>query len=153
MFELGGFVKVFFSCLFYEEIQLFFDFRDLNLTRSRLYRLLFYVPLQFAFIYFFGLEKFLIVLLGMRIVGFTAWFVFSWVIHQPIIYKFGFSKTAPKLFKWSFLFLHGRRVTEGCFHHTTHHAWPSIPRNQLHKFDSVILQHSDMAPDMRPIGH
>lgn len=151
VFELRGFTKVILSCLFYEEIQLYLDVRDSNFKKSRFYRFLLYFPLQLAYIYYFGWGKFLIVMIAMRIVGSTAWFVFSWVIHQPIIYKFGFSKKVPKLFKWLFALLHGRRVTEGCLHHTTHHAWPSIPYNQLYKFDSVILQNPDLAPDMKPI--
>jgi hypothetical protein len=114
---------------------------------------LLYFPLQVAFIFFFGWAKFLIVLLAMRIVGFTAWFVFSWVIHQSFIYKFGFAKQVPKLFKWVFAIIHGRRVTEGCWHHATHHAWPGIPYNQLDKFDSVAIQNSDIVPEMKPIGY
>ncbi len=153
VFEHGGVIRVFFSCLFYEEIQLFLDFRDGNLSKSRLYRFLLYFPLQIAFIVFFGWAKFLIVLLAMRIVGFTAWFVFSWVIHQSFIYKFGFAKQVPKLFKWVFAIIHGRRVTEGCWHHATHHAWPGIPYNQLDKFDSIVIQNPDLAPEMKPIGY
>ena len=148
VFEHGGFIRVLFSCLFYEETQLFLDIRDGNLTKSRLYRFLIYVPLQAVFIVFFGWSKFLLVLLAMRIVGFTAWFVFSWVIHQSYIYNLGFSNKVPKLFKWLFALLHGRRVTEGCLHHAAHHAWPGIPYNQLYKFDSAVIRNPDSSPEM-----
>lgn len=152
VFENGGLMRVLFSCLFYEELQLYLDIRDNNLTKSRLYRFLIYVPLQAVFILLFGWTKFFIVFLAMRIVGFTAWFVFSWVIHQPLIYKFGFSNKLPQWFKWAFAVLHGRRVTEGCLHHATHHAWPSIPYDQLHKFDSAAIRNPNSAPEMKPTG-
>ena len=64
------------SCLFYEEVQLYLDIRNKNLNRSRLTRLLVYLPLQVAFILFFGWQKYLFVFLGMRIVGFSGWIVF-----------------------------------------------------------------------------
>jgi fatty acid desaturase len=152
VFELGGIVRVLFSCLFYEEVQLVLDIRNKNLTRSRLYRFLFYVPLLIAYIAIFGWVKFAIVLLGIRIVGFTAWFVFSWVIHQPFVYTFGFSDKMPAWFKVVFTVLHGRRVAQGCLHHATHHAWPTVPYNQLHDFDSAVVRNPKSAPDMRPIG-
>ncbi|MCB0649702.1 MAG: fatty acid desaturase [Saprospiraceae bacterium] len=152
VYELGGIVRVFFSCLFYEEIQFYFDLRDKQVTRSRLYRFLIYMPILAIYIFTFGWAKFGVIFLAMRIVGFTAWFVFSWAIHQPLIYKFGFSKQVPTWFKWMFAIMHGRRVTEGCIHHATHHAWPSIPFNQLHKFDVKAYQNPDVAPEMNPIG-
>lgn len=143
VYELGGLFRVFLSCLFYEEVQLFLDIRNNELTKSRLYRLLIYIPLQVTFISIFGLDKFLVVFIAMRFVGFSAWFVFSWIIHQPQIYKFGFSKQVPKLLKWTFAILHGKRVTEGCIYHATHHVWPSIPYNQLNKFDTAELANSN----------
>jgi len=139
VYESGGLFRVIFSCLFYEEIQLFFDIRNGSLSRSRLYRFMIYTPLLIAFILSFGWAKFLIVVLAMRFVGFSAWFVFSWVIHQPWVYHFGFSKKVPALFKWTFALLHGMRVTEGCLHHATHHIWPSVPYNQLHQFDGEMV--------------
>ena len=143
VFELGGFFRVFFSCFFYEEVQLFLDIQNNNLTKSRLYRFLMYVPLQIAFIFAFGWDKFLVVFFAMCLVGFSAWFVFSWLIHQPAIYKFGFAKQVPKFFKQMFALIHGQRVTEGCIHHATHHAWPGIPYNQLNKFDSIAVQNTN----------
>lgn len=151
-FELGGFFRVFFSCVFYEEIQLYFDIRERNLTRSRLYRFLIYTPLQIAFIYTFGLNTYLIVVLAMKITGFSVWFLFSWGLHQPVIYNFGFSKQVPKLVNWITTIIFGRRISAGITHHGTHHAWPSIPYNQLDKFDSATLRNPQHAPEMRPIG-
>ncbi len=152
VFELGGLLRVFLSCLFYEEVQLLIDIRNRNLTLGRLYRFLIYVPLQVAYILYFGWWKFLVIFLGMRITGFAAWFVFSWGIHQSFVYRFGFSRQVPRWFKWGFALLHGRRVTEGCIHHATHHAWPAIPYNQLHRFDRVARQQQEAAPVMIPSG-
>lgn len=147
VFELGGFFRVVLSCLFYEELQLFLDIRNGNLTKSRFFRFIIYVPLQIAFIVVFGWDKFLIVVIAMRLVGFSSWLVFSWVIHQPQIYQFGFANKVPKLFKLLFAALHGRRVTEGCLHHATHHTWPRIPYNKLHKIDSLVNQNPSLNPN------
>ncbi|MEN8228131.1 MAG: fatty acid desaturase [Bacteroidota bacterium] len=151
-FELGGFLRVFISCVFYEEIQLYFDIRDRKLTRSRLYRFLIYTPLLIAFIYTFGLNTYLIVLLAMKITGFSVWFLFSWGLHQPVIYNFGFAKQVPIFVNWITTILFGRRISAGITHHSTHHAWPSIPYNQLDKFDSATLRNPEYAPEMLPIG-
>ncbi len=139
-YEMGGLFNVLLSCLFYEEVQLYFDIRDKNLTRSRLFRFLIYVPMQIGFILFFGINIFLGVFIATRLIGFTAWFVFSWIIHQPFIYKFGFSRDVPKWFKFIFQILHGKRVSEGCIHHATHHKWPAIPSGKLYKFDSIVME-------------
>ncbi len=152
-YELGGFFRVFFSCLFYEEIQLYIDIRDNKLTRSRLYRFLIYVPLLITFIVTFGWTTYLIVLLAMRMTGFSVWFVFSWVFHNPFFYKFGFSKLVPKWIILTNTILFGRRIAKGTIHHTTHHAWPGVPYDQLHKFDSAVLRHPEHAPELRPIGY
>jgi len=138
LYESGGLLSVIFSCLFYEEIQFFLDIRDGNLTRSRLVRFLIYAPILTAYTYYFGWVIFFGVFIAMRIVGFFAWFVFSWVIHQPFVYRPGFSSKVPKAFKWLFSAMHGRRVGEGCLHHHIHHKWPGIPYNQLNKFDKVL---------------
>ena len=153
VFELGGFFSVFFSSLFYEEVQLYLDIRDNKLTKSRLYRFLIYVPLLIAFIIIFGWAKYLIILLAMRMTGFSVWFVFSWVIHQPFIYKFGFSKIVPKGLIWTNTILFGRRIAKGTIHHAVHHAWPGVPYDQLHLFDSVAIQNPASAPNMKPIGY
>jgi len=152
VFELGGIVRVLFSCLFYEEVQLVLDIRNKNLSTSRLYRFLIYGSLLIAYIATFGWAKFAIVFPGMRIVGFTAWFVFSWIIHQPFVYSFGFSDRMTVWFKVIFTVLHGRRVAQGCLHHATHHAWPAVAYNQLHDFDSAVVRNPESAPDMRPMG-
>ena len=139
VYEDGGLFRVVVSCLLYEEIQLVQDIRNGNPGKSRLYRFLIYVPLQIAFIAAFGFGKFIVVFLAMRMVGFFAWFVFSYVIHRPQVYKFGFANHVPKIAKLTFKLLHGRRVTEGCLYHATHHAWPGIPYDQLHRFDAAKL--------------
>lgn len=100
----------------------------------------------------FGWEKYLGVFLAMRIVGFTAWFIFSWGIHQPLIYQFGFAKKVPAAFKFVFLILNGRGVTEGVFHHATHHAWPGVPARRLNEFDAAVWRNPRAAPDLRAIG-
>ena len=138
LYESGGFLSVFFSCLFYEEVQFILDIRDGNLTRSRLIRFLMYAPILTGYVYFFGWAKFFGVFIAMRTVGFFAWFVFSWVIHQPFVFRPGFSSKVPGIFKWVFSAMHGRRVGEGCLHHVIHHKWPGIPYNQLNKFDKVL---------------
>ena len=135
VYEFGGFFRSFFSCLFYEEVQFFLDVRYDRLSKSRLYRLFIYPPLQLAFIWGFGFEKYLVVFLAMRLVGVSSWFVFSWVVHQPAIYRFGFSQSLPGLFKWVFSLIHGRRVTEACVYHLVHHTWPAIPSRELYRFD------------------
>lgn len=138
IYELGGIFKVLLSCLFYEEIQLLFDIRDNNLTKSRLNRFIFYFPVLVAFIYFFGWAVWFGVFIAMRIVGFTAWFVFSWVIHQPFVYKFGFSKNVPGWFKFIFLVLHGRRGSQrGAF--TILLIIPGLPYQPL-SFTNLILK-------------
>jgi len=148
VYEDGGFFKVFLSCFFYEELQLFLDITYSRVTRSRLYRILIYLPLQIIFIYFFGWSIFLFVFLGWRIVGFSGWFFFSYVIHQPFVYKFGFSRSVPKVFKLIFTLIHGRRIAEGVLHHATHHAWPSVSYKELNKIDSSALENAEYAPEM-----
>jgi len=140
------------SCLFYEEVQLYLDIRNKNLNRSRLTRLLVYLPLQVAFILFFGWQKYLFVFLGMRIVGFSGWIVFSWGIHQPFVYRFGFSEKVPALLRRLFAIMNGNRVIQGVIHHATHHAWPGIPAGQLHEFDAAVLRNPSAAPELRAIG-
>jgi len=152
VFEMGGAGRAFLNCLFYEESQLILDIRNGNMTKDRLYRFLIYAPLIVLFILSFGWAKFLGVFAAMRIVGATAWFVFSWGIHHPSVYRFGFSKGVPKLFKIIFRIMNGRRVTEGVIHHATHHAWPRVPVARLHEFDSVALRHPEAAPEMKAIG-
>lgn len=138
LYESGGLLSVLFSCLSYEEVQFYLDIRDGNLTRSRLVRFLIYTPILVAYVYYFGWAKFLGVFVAMRTVGFFAWFVFSWVIHQPYVFRPGFASKVPTIFKWIFSAMHGQRVGEGCLHHVIHHKWPGIPYNQLNKFDKVL---------------
>lgn len=106
--------------------------------------------MQVLFFLTFGWQKYLGVFLAMRLVGFMAWFVFSWGIHQPSVYKFGFSKSVPGVMRWIFLIMNGKRVTEGCLHHATHHAWPTIPSRKLHEYDAAVLRHPESKPKMIP---
>ncbi|MFQ5447171.1 MAG: fatty acid desaturase [Saprospiraceae bacterium] len=152
LYESGGPVRAFLNCLFFEEVQLIHDIRYGNLTKDRLFRFLIYAPLIALFILNFGWAKFWGVFAAMRIVGATGWFVFSWGIHQPAVYRFGFSKKVPRLFKFLFQLMNGRRVTEGCIHHVIHHAWPGVPYTRLREFDAAVLRHPEAAPDMRPAG-
>ncbi len=135
LYESGGFWGSLLACLFYEEVQFFLDIKYGRLSRHRLYRLFIYPPLQLAFIWAFGFEKYLVVFLAMRMVGFTSWFVFSWLVHQPVIYRFGFSKRLPGFLKWFFYLFLGRRVTEACVYHLVHHTWPAIPSRELYRFE------------------
>lgn len=152
LFETGGFWSALFHCLFYEESQLIIDFRNGNIGRERWIHLMTYLPLQALFIYGFGWEKYLIVFLSMRMVGCTAWFIFSWGIHQPFVYRFGFSRQVPKWFRFIFAVLNGNRVTEGVIHHATHHAWPGIPSKRLHEFDELVLRYPEAAPEMQTVN-
>ncbi len=152
LYESGGGLRAFLSCMFYEEVQLIHDIRYGNLTRDRLYRFLIYAPLIALFILKYGWVKFWGVFAAMRLLGGIAWFIFSWGIHQPDIFRYGFSKKVPRLFKLLFQLMNGRRVTEGCIHHVIHHAWPGVPYTRLREFDAAALRHPDAAPDMRAIG-
>jgi fatty acid desaturase len=150
VFEMGGVIRVFLSCLFYEEIQLYIDIRDKRLTRSRFYKFLIYTPLIILFIITFGWMKFLIVFSVMRLIGVTAWFIFSWAFHQSFLYQFEFSRNIPKWLVYVNTFLFGRRIANGTMSHAVHHAWPSIPFDQLKKFDMAAFENHNHAPDMRP---
>ena len=150
VYEMGGFWRALLGSIFYEEIQLYLDIRNKKLAKSRILRLVIYLPLQILFISAFGWTKFLGVFVAMRIVGFMGWFVFSWGIHQPVVFRFGFSKDVPAGLKWMFLLMNGKRVTEGCLHHATHHAWPTIPTYKLRDFDAAVLRNPDAMPEMIP---
>ncbi len=150
VYELGGFWRSLLYCLFYEEVQLFMDWRNNNIGKPRLIRLLVYLPLQILFLLLFGWQKYLGVFLAMRLVGATAWFVFSWGIHQPQIYYFGFAKKIAKPLRWGFALVNGKRVTEDVLHHAVHHAWPGIPASRLHEVDTVVMRHKEAAPEMLP---
>jgi len=152
VFELGGFLSALLNCLFYEETQLILDIQNRNITKDRWIHSLTFLPLQILFVVTFGWEKYLGVFLAMRIVGFTAWFIFSWVIHQPLVYQFGFAQKVPAAFRFVFSILNGNRVTEGVFHHATHHAWPGLPAKRLNEFDAAVLRNPGAAPDLRAIG-
>lgn len=150
IYEMWHPIRIFFACLFYEEVQLFFDIRDNKPLKSRLYRAIVSVPLQIGFIVLFGFKVYILVVLAMRITGFVAWFIFSWGLHNQFPYRFGFSAHIKKVIKFLFVLVHGRRVTAACLYHATHHAWPSIPYNQLYRFDAIAYQNIDVAPRMNP---
>ncbi|TFG67227.1 MAG: hypothetical protein E4H27_09255, partial [Anaerolineales bacterium] len=67
-YELGGFLQSFLSCLFYEERQLLIDIRNKTVAKSRLNRLLIYLPIQILFVFMFGWEKYLGVFVAARFV-------------------------------------------------------------------------------------
>jgi fatty acid desaturase len=149
-FELGGFLQASVSCLFYEERQFLLDVRNKKLTKSRLNRLFIYLPIQILFLVMFGWEKYLGVFIAARFVGFVSWFVFSWGIHRPYIYRFGFANQVPTPLRMMLLFTNGKRTMDGVLHHISHHAWPRAPSSQLHEFDAAILRNPAAAPNLIP---
>lgn len=149
-FELGGFLQAFLSCLFYEERQLLIDIRNRAVAKSRLNRLLIYLPVQILFVIMFGWEKYLGLFVAARFVGFVSWFVFSWGIHQPIIYRFGFVNQVPIPARLMLGFTNGKRTMDGLLHHMSHHAWPRVPSSRLHDFDAATLRNPEAAPNLLP---
>jgi hypothetical protein len=149
-FEMGGFVRALFSSIFYEEVQLFFDIRDGQLTKSRWITLIIYLPLQILFLMAFGWQKYLVVLAATRFTGGISWFVFSHVIHRSFVYRFGFIKQVPIPVRWMLGVSNGIRTMVGVLHHATHHAWPSMPYSRQDEFDSALVRNPEAAPVMIP---
>ena len=85
-----GFMRSLFSSLFFEEVQVYLDIQNKNFHISRLYRFLIYSPLRALYIYTFGWQSYVAVVLGIRLTSFTGWFVFSWLFHQGYFFYFGF---------------------------------------------------------------
>jgi len=139
-----------FSCLFFEEVQLFLDVRDNKLSMSRLYRLMVYLPILTLYIYYFGWMKYLMVFLAMRITGASSYFIFSWLSHRNPVYNYRFSSQIPKWMIQVISLLLGQRVSKGIINHPIHHAWPGVPYNQLEKIAKAIRENPISAPLMLP---
>lgn len=148
VYEAGGFWRALLHCAFYEEVQLFSDIRNNNITASRWIRLAIYLPLQVLFIMTFGWEKYLGVFAAMRLVSAGGWFAFSWGLHNRALYHFGFVREVPKSVIWLFGVLNGKRVRDGFFRHAAHHAWPQLPSSRLDELDSAVLRNPNASPEM-----
>ena len=149
-FEMGGLLRAFLSCLFFEEAQLYFDIRDGQVAKSRWFILIVYLPLQILFLISFGWQKYLVILGASRIAGGLFWFVFSYSSHRYPIYRFGFKTKAPRLLQLMVGLSNGKRTMYGQFRHAGHHAWPSVPSSGLDDLDSAILRNPGAAPQMIP---
>jgi fatty acid desaturase len=147
-FETGGFWRSLLSSMFYEGVQLVHDIRQRKIAKSRWIRLAVYLPLQILFVITFGWEKYLGLFLAMRLMSSMAWFAFSWVLHQPALYKFGAVQQIPKVFQFLFGVINGKRVMDGFFRHASHHAFPHVPSGRLHEVDTAVLRNPDAMPEM-----
>ena len=83
-------------------------------------------------------------------VGFISWFIFSWGIHQPRPYRFGFVNQVPKLMRLILLYANGKRTRDGVLHHASHHAWSRVPSSRLHDFDEAAVRNPEAIPNPIP---
>lgn len=149
IYEGGGFWRALFYCTFFEEAQLLIDIRNKNVAKSRWIRLAIYLPLQILFFMIFGWEKYLGVFLAVRLMSTIAWFTFSRVAHTSL-YRFGLLGQIPRPFILLNGLINGKRVMDGFFCHTSHHAWPSIPSSKLYLLDEAVMRNPDAMPEMIP---
>ena len=149
-FESGGWFKAFLSCLFYEEIQLWLDLRNGNIHRSSFARLFVYTPLIALFIYHYGWEKYLGVLVSMRIVATIAWYVFSWGFHQDFSYNYSFHRRLPGWLKAAYAALNGRRTLYAWMFHAAHHAYARVPCLQLQLINEIAERNATAVPKPIP---
>ena len=149
-FEMGGILRAFLSSVFYEEVQLLRDIRYGQISQSRWINLAIYLPLQILFVAEFGWQKYLLVVLALRFTGGISWFLFSWGLHTPFVYRFGFVHKVPLPIRLLVGLSNGNRTMIGVFHHTTHHAWPGLASREQDKLDSAVLRNPDAAPNMIP---
>lgn len=149
IYEAGGPWRSLFYSLFFEEAQLVIDIRNRNITPSRWIRLAIYLPLQVLFLMTFGWEKYLGVFLAVRLMSASGWFIFSWFTHTHT-YEFGVIRKVPaaKVFLFFWGLINGRRVRDGFFVHTSHHAWPHIPSCKLHLLDEAVMRHPEAKPEL-----
>ena len=147
IYEVGGFWRSLFYCTFFEETQLVIDIRNRNITKSRWIRLAIYLPLQILFFMTFGWEKYLGVFLAVRLVSTIGWFLFSWLSHTSL-YQFGFVRKIPRPVIILLGLTSGKRVMDGFFRHTSHHAWPGIPSSKLYILDEAVMRNPDAMPEM-----
>jgi len=151
IYEAGGFWRSLFYCTFFEEAQLLIDIRNRHITPSRWIRLAIYLPLQILFVMTFGWEKFLGVLLAVRMMSAMAWLAFSWFSHTQT-YQFGIDSRIPWSVKMLLKIVNGKRVSDGFFHHSSHHAWPQIPPSKLHLLDDAVMRNLEAMPEMIKSG-
>jgi len=151
VYEMGGFWRSLFFCLFYEEAQFLIDIFNRNINKSRWIRLVIYLPLQILFIYYFGWVKYLGVFMAVRLLSSGGWLFFSWFSHT-VSYRFGYIKQLKyaKLILFLMGILNGKYVRDGFFRHATHHAWPSVPPDKLHLLDEAVMRNSESRPEMIP---
>lgn len=149
-FESGGWFKAFLGCLFYEEIQLWLDLRYGNFHKARYTRLAVYAPLIAGFIYFYGWEKYLGVLVSMRIVATIAWYVFSWGFHQDFSYTYDFHRKLPGWLKLAYAALNGRRTLSAWMFHAAHHAYARVPCLRLQQINEIAERNPTAVPKLVP---
>lgn len=149
-FESGGWFKALISCLFYEEIQLWLDLKNRSFHRSRIARFAVYTPAILGFIYFYGWEKYLGVLLAMRIVATIAWYVFSWGFHQDYSYNHSFHGKLPAWLKAAYAILNGRRTLSAWLFHAAHHAYARVPCLQLERINEIAKRNPGSVPRLVP---
>jgi len=149
IYEAGGFWRSLFYCVFFEEAQFIIDIRNKQITKSRWIRLAIYLPLLILFFMTFGWEKYLGVFLAVRFMSAIAWFMFSWLAHTSM-YQFGFVRQIPRSFIFLWGLINGKRVADGFFVHSSHHAWPSIPSSKLVMLDEAVMRNPDAMPEMIP---
>ncbi|MDH4188582.1 MAG: hypothetical protein OEW21_00045 [Betaproteobacteria bacterium] len=147
IYESGGFWRSLFYCTFFEEAQLVIDIRNRNITTSRWIRLAIYLPLLVLFVLSFGWEKYLGVVLAVRLMSAIAWLSFSWFSHTQT-YRFGLDKKIPGFVKILLRMTNGKRVSDGFFRHTSHHAWPQVPPDKLFLLDEAVMRYPDSMPEM-----
>ena len=64
------------------------------------------------------------------------------------MYSFGFVKNIPRPLLFIVGLLNGKRVKDGLFRHSAHHAWPQIPSSKLYILDEAVLLHPEVMPEM-----
>ncbi len=128
-----GLAKSLLACLFYEEVQFFMDLRGKRINRERVVLILLYSCGILLFIHLFGLQKFAIVFLALRISGCTSWFSFSYGLHRESNYNAEFHKRVPVWLQRLATLLLGRRAVNNTLHHVLHHRYPSVRSRDLHR--------------------
>ena len=78
-----------------------------------------------------GWEGLLVYNLAVRLGNGLAWFVFSWVVHQPWLYGQVHPREFPRPLVWLWIALVGRENYYGVRFHYLHHVFPAVPDRDL----------------------
>jgi len=148
VYESGGLWRALLSAAFYDEIQFYLDVRSRHITRGRWVRMILFTPLILIFINYAGWLTYAGVLAASKITGAVDWFVFSYVLHKPYFFRYGFVDHVPGWLRILILFTHGRRAVNGILFHAAHHAWPAVASGRLHPLDDIARQHRERAPTL-----